>query len=204
MKRICVEGISVVPSKVVCVGRNYVEHITELGNEMPSEPVLFIKPNSAISEWLVLAKPYHYEGEIALLIRAGKPYAVGFGLDLTDRQLQSKLKKKGLPWERAKAFDGSALFSDFVPFSDDLSSLNLTLKINGELRQQGGVAEMIHQPLALIEEIGRFFTLEDNDIVLTGTPKGVGELFLGDELEGALFAGDTRLISHQWRVQPAD
>ncbi len=203
MKGVCVDGMWVVPSKIVCIGRNYAEHIAELGNETPDEPVIFIKPNSAISERLVLAKPYHYEGEIALLIRDRKPYAVGFGLDLTDRQLQLTLKKKGLPWERAKAFDGSAAFSAFVPFSDDLSSLSLTLKINGELRQQGGVGEMIHQPLALIDEISRFFTLEDNDIVLTGTPKGVGELVLEDELEGTLFAGGNRLISHQWRVQPA-
>ncbi len=107
------DGAAVTPSKIVCVGRNYVAHIEELGNEIPEQMVVFNKPNSAIGDTLYanLGEPLHYESELAFMVRAGQLAAVAFGLDLTRRELQSRLKHRGLPWERAKAFDGAALFS---------------------------------------------------------------------------------------------
>lgn len=107
MKPVKFDGRNVYPSKIVCIGRNYVEHIEELNNEIPKEPVIFIKPNSAISNDIYFNKKdvIHFEGEISFLVKSDKPIGVGFGLDLTKREVQSKLKAKGLPWERAKSFD---------------------------------------------------------------------------------------------------
>ena len=122
MNTVMVDKQSVIPSKVVCVGRNYVEHIKELNNEMPTSMVIFMKPNTAVSSELITGKqmPLHYEGEICFLIKQGKISAVGFGLDLTHRELQSELKAKGLPWERAKAFDGAAVMSSFVSIEKEI------------------------------------------------------------------------------------
>src|SRR6187401_2848464 len=116
MHFIKVDGVSVYPSKILCVGRNYVAHIRELGNDVPDTMVVFNKPNSAITGTLrsrIGDEALHYEGELAFAVKKGKLVAVGFGLDLTRRGLQTALKEKGLPWERAKAFDGAALFSEF-------------------------------------------------------------------------------------------
>ncbi|QYJ95279.1 fumarylacetoacetate hydrolase family protein [Shewanella spartinae] len=193
----------VTPSKIVCVGRNYVEHIKELNNEMPEEMVLFVKPNSAISETLLSTdqEPLHYEAELCFLVKAGRFEAVGVGLDLTKRQLQSRLKAKGLPWERAKSFDGAALFSEFVPFDGDLDSLSFRLIVDGELRQQGDVALMLNRPEAMLVEIASFMTLEDGDILMTGTPKGVGQIVEGEHFTLALYQGEKQLVSQSWVAQ---
>jgi len=200
MNTVSVNKHSIVPSKVVCVGRNYVEHIKELNNEMPTSMVLFMKPNSAISDNLKAGeKELHYEGEISFLIKDSKISAVGFGLDLTDRKLQSELKKKGLPWERAKAFDKAAVFSDFVEIDEDkISRLNLKLYINGKLVQIGGVELMIYAPTVILEEISSFCTLFDGDIVMSGTPKGVGTFKTGDEFRGEIYIDDKLAVSKTW------
>ena len=194
---------TVTPSKIVCVGRNYVAHIRELGNEVPSDMVVFNKPNSAISSHLraqIDGETLHYEGEIALLISAGAIAGVGFGLDLTRRELQSRLKEKGLPWERAKAFDGAALFSRFVRPPADLDALSLQLTVNGELRQAGGVTLMIYSPAEILQELHKFTTLEDGDIVMTGTPAGVGAIHPQDRFRGAVLDGDRELVSASWQA----
>jgi 2-keto-4-pentenoate hydratase/2-oxohepta-3-ene-1,7-dioic acid hydratase in catechol pathway len=201
MKTVTVDGKSVVPSKVVCVGRNYVEHIKELNNEVPTSMVIFMKSNSALSSELITGKqtPLHYEGEISFLIQQGKINAVGFGLDLTNRELQSELKSKGLPWERAKAFDGAAVMSSFVSIQEeDIDKLSMELWINGLLVQEGGVDLMIYKPLQVIEEINSFSTLSDNDIVMSGTPKGVGSYVEGDIFEGKIFINQQEIIFHKW------
>lgn len=200
MKTVIVDGKRVAPSKVVCVGRNYVEHIQELNNEMPTSMVIFMKPNSAISEVLVSRKnPLHYEGEISFLIKQGRVSAVGFGLDLTNRVLQNELKEKGLPWERAKAFDGAGVFSPFVNINEsEVEKLSMQLWINGVLTQEGGVGLMIHKPLEIIEEINSFSSLIDNDIIMSGTPKGVGSFKSGDIFVGKIFVGKKEVLSKEW------
>jgi 2-keto-4-pentenoate hydratase/2-oxohepta-3-ene-1,7-dioic acid hydratase in catechol pathway len=192
----------VTPGKIVCVGRNFVDHISELGNELPDEMVVFTKPNSAISNELCHSKgeQLHYEGELSFLVQGGKFVAVAFGLDLTKRNLQGKLKKKGLPWERAKAFDGSALFSDFVALPPDLETLELALQINGHIAQRGNVKQMIYRPPAILEEIRSFMSLNDGDIVMTGTPKGVGEVQHGDLFRGEVLNQDISLVECSWQA----
>ncbi|KIO35066.1 fumarylacetoacetate hydrolase family protein [Shewanella sp. cp20] len=193
----------VTPSKIVCVGRNYAEHIQELNNEVPEEMVLFVKPNSAISETLLssLQEPLHYEAELCFMVKAGRFEAVGVGLDLTKRQLQSRLKAKGLPWERAKSFDGAALFSEFVPFDGDLDSLSFNLVVDAEVRQQGDVALMLNRPEAMFVEIASFMTLDDGDILMTGTPKGVGQIVKGERFTLELYQGEKQLVSQSWVAQ---
>ncbi len=191
----------IIPSKVVCVGRNYVEHIKELDNEMPENMVLFLKPNSAISSKLrYVSKDNHYEGEISFLVIDKKIAGVGFGLDLTKRELQSYLKSKGLPWERAKCFDGAAVFSEFVPFSSEINELSLELYINDNLAQKGGVVQMIYKPQTILEEVESFLSLEDGDIIMSGTPKGVGKYKKGDKFLGRILHKESVLIEHQWLV----
>ena len=188
------------PSKIVCIGRNYAAHIEELGNEVPDDMVVFNKPNSAISKTLhsTLGEPLHYEGELAFLVQAGKLAAVGFGLDLTKRTLQSKLKGKGLPWERAKAFDGAAVFSKFVELPATIDELSLRLTVDGELRQEGGVTLMMYKPNTILRELSKFTTLEDGDIIMTGTPKGVGVVKSGECFEGQVLFGNEALLSASW------
>ena len=192
-----------IPSKIVCVGRNYAEHIEELGNETPDEMVVFIKPNSAISETLraTQQEPLHYEGEICFVVEDGRFSAVGFGIDLTKRGLQSKLKAKGLPWERAKAFDGAAVFSDFAPLDDDIGALSLTLDINGKRAQTGDTSMMLYKPEAVLAELKTFMTLNDGDIVMTGTPKGVGIVQAGDLFEGRIIADGRPIVSGCWLAE---
>ena len=204
MNSVTVNGEAVIPSKIVCVGRNYVAHIEELGNEMPDDMVVFNKPNSAISPVLsatVDGENLHFEGEIVLLVKGGEFAAVGFGLDLTRRALQSALKNKGLPWERAKAFDGAAVFSEFVPLPANIDQLALQLAINGETRQAGGVEKMIYKPATILRELSKFTTLEDGDLVMTGTPEGVGAIRKGERFEGRIFAGSEELVSAAWIAQ---
>ncbi len=191
------------PSKIVCVGLNYSEHIKELFNEAPGEPVIFIKPNSAIYHDVVFDKKdiIHYEGEITFLIISGKIAGVGFGLDLTKREVQWQLKEKGLPWERSKAFDKSAVFSEFVDFRGEVNNLRLELYINDKLTQSGGYDLMLYKPEVLISEIKSFLTLEDGDLIMTGTPKGVGAIRVGDRLVGRVYAGDKLLVEGIWVVR---
>lgn len=194
---------SLVPSKIVCVGMNYAEHIKELDNEVPDEPVIFMKPNSAIYHDVVFDKKdiIHYEGEITFLIISGQIAGVGFGLDLTKREVQARLRGKGLPWERSKAFDKSAVFSEFVDFTGDVNNLRLELYINDKLTQSGGYELMLYKPEVLISEIKSFLTLEDGDLIMTGTPKGVGAIKVGDRFVGRVYAGDKLLVEGRWVVR---
>jgi len=201
MNTVICNGTPVTPSKVVCVGLNYVAHIRELGNEIPEDMVVFIKPNSAISNTLqssIDGEALHYEGEIALLIRNNTFAAVGFGIDLTRRELQSKLKQKGLPWERAKAFNNAAVFSAFVPLPDNVGSLSLQLKVDDKPRQAGGVEMMTYKPATILSELQKFTTLEDGDLVMTGTPEGVGVINKGERFEGAVLSDNEVLVSASW------
>jgi len=194
------QGRAIAPSKIVCIGRNYVAHIAELGNDVPEEMVVFLKPNSALGDTLHAARdePLHYEGEIAFLVEGGQLAAVGFGLDLTKRGLQSRLKAQGLPWERAKAFDGAALFSEFVPLALPVEQLALELWVDGALRQQGGVTLMMYQPQAILGNLAGFMSLEDGDIIMTGTPAGVGEILSGQHFQGRVLGAGSVLIEKSW------
>ncbi|MEI6895402.1 MAG: fumarylacetoacetate hydrolase family protein [Colwellia sp.] len=217
----------ITPSKIVCIGRNYVEHIQELANDIPDEMVVFLKPNSAMSTDLHAKHNedvLHYEAELSFLYQGGQFTAVALGLDLTKRDVQNKLKAKGLPWERAKAFDGSAVFSDFIRIEQqDISQLNLSLTLNGVVKQLGGVSLMMVKPEETLAELQSFLTLEDGDIIMTGTPKGVGVIKPLDRFVGQVFLSEsdpsvtncsiknnsasnnpaevTRLLDCQWQAQ---
>lgn len=191
----------ITPSKVICIGRNYVEHIYELNNEIPSSMVLFNKPNSAITDTLCFISPdTRFEGEICFLMMDGAIAGVGFGLDLTKGELQNYLKSKALPWERAKGFDGSAVLGDFVPLRVPLESLRMTLHINGTLVQEATYALMIYKPSEMVEEIANFMRFEDGDIIMSGTPKGVNTYTVGDEFIGRIYSGDILVVENQWSV----
>ena len=191
--------------KIICIGRNYVDHISELNNERPSEPVIFMKPDTA-----VLPKQFpfvipefsndvHHEVEVLVKINKVGKYIdakfahkyydeIGLGIDFTARDLQSKLKEKGLPWEKAKAFDGSAIIGDFLPKNSfsSLENINFDLKSNGVVVQQGNTSLMLWKIDELIAYASQFFTLKTGDIIFTGTPKGVAPVKEGDVLEGFL------------------
>ena len=204
MQSITVNGQSITPSKIVCIGRNYVAHIAELGNEIPEEMVVFNKPNSAISDILrsqMADQALHFESELSFTIKNGELDAVGFGLDLTKRALQSRLKEKGLPWERSKAFDGAALFSEFVAIPEDINTLSLQLMVDEELRQTGGVELMMYKPDTILRDLKKFFTLEDGDIIMTGTPQGVGDIHTGQRFEGRVLAKNKEIVMASWVAQ---
>ncbi len=192
----------ITPSKVICIGRNYVDHIAELGNEVPDEMVVFFKPNSAIAKQLNAChqEPLHYEAELCFLYQQGRFSAVAIGLDLTKRGLQGQLKAKGLPWERAKAFDGAAVFSEFVAIDSIDDALSLELMIDGNLVQAGGVALMMYKPEVILSQLQEFVTLEEGDIVMTGTPKGVGQIIVGSEFTGKVVCQNQKkiLVSARW------
>lgn len=202
MKTISYNGRKFEPSKIICVGRNYVEHIRELGNEIADEIVIFIKPNSAISQEIVLEgdELIHFEAEITFLVLGGALSGVGFGLDLTKREVQAGLKAKGLPWERAKAFNHSAVLSEFVGFSCHPIHLRLELYVNGQLRQSGGGDLMLHKPDEILTEVKTFLSLEDGDLLMSGTPKGVGQVKGGDEFLGKIYDGEDLLVEKWWKV----
>ena len=188
------------PGKIICVGKNYAAHIEEM-NSVPSEQMtVFMKPATSITTELVAERdePVHFEGEICLLIKNGGFSGVGFGLDLTKRTLQSKLKKAGLPWERAKAFDGSALFSPFVVAPENLNELVMELHIDNELRQRGSPPQMLYPPGVILEELTRFLTLEDGDIIMTGTPSGVGPITKGSQFHGRILLNDIEITGASW------
>jgi len=189
--------------KIICVGRNYSEHIKELHNQRPEEPVLFMKPDSAVilknNPFIIptFSSDIHYEVEVLVKInKIGKHISrefapdyyeeVGLGIDFTARDLQSKLKEKGLPWERAKGFDGSAMVGQFVNKQTlgDLENLEFSLQKNEEIVQMGNTADMLWKIDELIEYISKYFTLKIGDIIFTGTPSGVGPVSHGDQLVG--------------------
>jgi 2-keto-4-pentenoate hydratase/2-oxohepta-3-ene-1,7-dioic acid hydratase in catechol pathway len=206
MKFIKLDRKEVFPSKIVCIGRNYVDHIKELGNEIPKQPVIFLKPNSAISQEIHSNKPdaIHFEGEMTFVVIARELAGVGFGLDLTKREVQSALKAKGLPWERSKAFDGAAVFSEFVSYEGDTRQLRLELYINEQLIQHGGYGLMINKPDDILNEIKGFMSFEDGDLIMTGTPAGVGAIKPGDRFVGKIFENDTLLVEGGWVVDSGD
>lgn len=200
--------------KIVCLARNYAEHARELGNETPAAPVLFMKPASSVigDGDTVRIPPYsrecHYEVELAVLIgrecRAvsaenAMEYVAGYGtaIDMTLRDVQNQLKAKGLPWEIAKGFDSACPLSDFVPASavPDPHNLRLRLSVNGELRQDGCSCDMINRVPQIVAYISAIFTLEPGDVILTGTPAGVGPVVAGDVMEADI-EGVARLTIH--------
>ena len=200
MNTVNFNGKNITPSKIICIGRNYVDHIAELGNEVPDEMVVFLKPNSAIATQLASfhQEALHYETELCFLHHQGKFTAVAVGLDLTKRNLQAKLKSKGLPWERAKGFNGAAVFSDFVAIDTIENSLCLELTINGEVIQAGGVELMMYSPEAILTQLQSFIELEDGDVVMTGTPKGVGQVVAGSEFVGKVICQGKTLVTATW------
>jgi 2-keto-4-pentenoate hydratase/2-oxohepta-3-ene-1,7-dioic acid hydratase in catechol pathway len=203
MKKVILENKEMIPSKIVCVGRNYVEHILELENDMPDEMVVFLKPNSSITDVLQSNHfvPLQYEGELCFLYEYGKFSAIGFGLDLTKRDLQSKLKRNGLPWERAKAFNGSAVFSHFVGIPDSIQDITFQLDINGKTIQYGNIDLMIHKPADILNEVMSFIDLCDGDIIMTGTPKGVGPVRSGDLFQAKIKKTDNVIVNAEWIAQ---
>ena len=202
MKTINYNNKEITPTKVICIGRNYVEHIKELNNETPDTMVVFNQPNSAISDILsYFTEDTRFEGEICLLMKDKKIDAVGFGLDLTHADIQNKMKQKGLPWERAKAFDGSAVFGKFVKFDKDIENLRLELFINDVLIQFATYDLMIYKPKQMISEIDSFMSIEDGDIIMTGTPKGVGTYKQGDIFIGKIYHDDVLLVETKWEVK---
>ncbi len=189
------------PTKVVCVGRNYLEHIQELNNAVPEDMVVFNKPTTSISSQLMASgqESIHYECEICFVVKKGQLNAVGLGLDLTKRHLQSDLKSNGLPWERAKAFDGSAVLSRFVPLKGvNIDELQMELFINCVRVQHGEVRQMLYPPLTILKELSTYTTLCDGDVIMTGTPKGVGEVHPDDVFLARLKVGDYTLIEVEW------
>jgi len=191
--------------KIICIGQNYAEHIKEMNAEMPTEPVLFMKPDSAL---LLNNKPFylpefskemHYETELILRIsKVGKHIEerfahryydhIGLGIDFTARDLQRVAKSKGLPWEISKAFDGSAVVGEFLPVSEfqNLSNLKFRLDIDGATVQRGNTSDLIFGFDTLISYISKFHTLKIGDLIYTGTPVGVGAVHIGNRLEGFL------------------
>ena len=189
--------------KIICIGRNYADHISELNNERPTEPVIFMKPDSSIlpnkNPFVIPAfsNDIHYEVEILVKIcKVGKHIdakfahkyyeEIGLGIDFTARDVQSKLKEKGLPWEKAKAFDHSAVIGNFTSKKDysSLENINFELKSNGVIVQEGNTNLMLWKIDELISYISQYFTLKIGDIIFTGTPKGVAKVTEGDVLEG--------------------
>lgn len=189
--------------KLICIGRNYTKHIEELENEKPSDPVIFLKPDTSI---LLKKQPFfipefsdevHHEVEVLVKIKKVGKYIdkkfahkyydeIGLGIDFTARDLQAKLKSKGLPWEKAKAFDGAAVIGKWLPKIQfaDIDNINFSLKKNEEQVQTGNTRLMLWKINELIEYVSKYFTLKIGDIIFTGTPAGVGKVFANDQLKG--------------------
>ncbi|UII19785.1 fumarylacetoacetate hydrolase family protein [Fulvivirga ligni] len=200
--------------KIIAVGRNYVEHIEELNNERPDEPVIFTKPDTAILKdnapfyYPEFSKDIHYEVELVLKISkegkniqekfASKYYdEIGIGVDFTARDLQQKAKEKSLPWALAKGFNGSAPISDFKPVSEfkNLGDINFGLRLNDEVRQEGNTSLMLFSFDYIIAYVSRFITLKKGDLIFTGTPKGVGSVQIGDKI--AAYIEDEKLLDFE-------
>ena len=200
VKSIQFKDQSITPGKIVCIGKNYKAHIEEMHSAVPEEMVVFMKPNSAIGTTLraFSDEPLHYECEICLLVFEGAIAGVGVGLDLTKRSLQGRLKQAGLPWERSKSFDGSALFSRFVAVPANLTELSLELWVDGALRQRGEATSMLYSPAEIQQELQKFLTLNDFDVIMTGTPAGVGPVSVGACFEARLIHDQIKLSSAHW------
>ncbi len=196
--------------KIICIGRNYADHAKELGNHVPEQPVVFLKPQSAIlshkhpfyiPEW---TREVHHEVELVVKVdRLGKTISeehapryyneVALGLDFTARDIQAQLKDKGHPWERAKAFDGSAVIGQFMSLAElgkPVQDLHFSLRNHDEVVQQGHTADMLFSVNRLISEVSQFMTLKVGDLIFTGTPAGVGAIKSGDRLVGNLEGHD--------------
>lgn len=208
------------PSKIICVGRSYADHAKELGNAIPDRPVLFMKPPSSLNSidqaitWNTALGSCHFECELSL--RIDRPLkgetdpikaleavgAVTLGLDLTLRDLQDDLKKKGQPWERAKAYDGSCVLGDWVDLTEvpDWKNIHYRFEVNNEIRQQGDTALLIFDIGTLLADMSQCFTLEVGDVVMTGTPAGVGALKAGDQLK-MILQGQTQDFEWHAAVQ---
>lgn len=197
--------------KIICIGRNYAEHAKELGNEIPDEPVIFMKPKNALLQantpfyYPEFTNELHYECELVLRICKNGKYiqerhastyynGITVGIDFTARDLQDKAKKKGLPWEKAKAFDNSAAVGKFLDITPDMNrkNMNFSFSKNGQQVQIGNSKNMIFSFDAIIANISNYFSLNIGDLIFTGTPEGVGECVVGDELE-AFFEGQSLL-----------
>lgn len=198
--------------KLICIGRNYTDHIKELENEKPTDPVVFLKPDTAI---LLKKQPFFIpefsndvQHEVEVLVKinrvgkyidkkfAHKYYSeIGLGIDFTARDLQAQLKAKGLPWEKAKAFDGSAVIGSWLPKTEfkDLNNLDFSLKKNDAIVQQGNTSLMLWEIDEIVEYVSKYFTLKIGDIIFTGTPAGVGKVVANDKLKG--FIEDRQLFS---------
>ena len=191
--------------KLICIGRNYTDHIKELENEKPTDPVIFLKPDTSI---LLKKQPFfipdfsdevHYEVEVLVKINKVGKYIdkkfahkyydqIGLGIDFTARDLQAQLKAKGLPWEKAKAFDGAAVIGKWLPKTkfQNINNINFSLKKNDEPVQKGNTELMLWKIDEIIEYVSKYFTLKIGDIIFTGTPAGVGKVFAEDQLKGYL------------------
>jgi len=198
--------------KIICIGRNYMEHAKELNNPVPSTPLFFMKPETSL---LIRNRPFYYPGfsndiqyEAELVLRickVGKHInerfahtyydAIGLGIDFTARDLQQQAKEKGLPWEEAKAFDNSAPIGEFIPVTElgDVHTLEFKLLINGIQVQYGKATEMIFSYEKIISYVSKFVSLKMGDLIFTGTPAGVGPVKIGDRLEA--FLGDRKMLS---------
>jgi acylpyruvate hydrolase len=189
--------------KIICIGRNYALHAKEMKAELPTEPVFFMKPDTALLRENVFYMPdfttdLHHEIELVIKIsKAGKHIEkqfahkyyeeIGLGIDFTARDIQENCKKKGLPWEKAKAFDNSAPIGGFVKKDIlNLGDISFSLKINGEIRQEGSSKDLIFSFDEVISHVSRFISLKVGDLIYTGTPEGVGPVKIGDQLEGVL------------------
>ncbi|MGZ4042721.1 MAG: fumarylacetoacetate hydrolase family protein [Bacteroidia bacterium] len=191
--------------KIICIGRNYAEHAKEMNAAVPTEPVFFLKPDTAIIKdnaafyYPDFSKEIHHEVELILKINkpgknievqfANKYYdEIGIGIDFTARDIQAKCKEKGLPWEKAKAFDGSAPIGKFIEKSKlkDPDNINFQLNINGKLVQKGNTKDLLFSFDALIAYVSKFFTLKKGDLIFTGTPEGVGPVAIGDRLQASI------------------
>ncbi|ELR68111.1 Fumarylacetoacetate hydrolase family protein [Fulvivirga imtechensis AK7] len=200
--------------KILAIGRNYAEHIAELNNERPDEPVIFTKPDTAVLKnnqpfyYPDFSQDVHHEVELVLRIcKEGKNIQekfahkyydeIGIGIDFTARDLQQKAKEKGLPWAIAKGFNGSAPVSKFLPISnfENLSDINFSLKIDGETKQQGNTSLMLFSFDYMISYLSKFFTLKKGDLIFTGTPKGVGPVHIGNKIEA--YIEDEKLLEFE-------
>ena len=188
--------------KIFCIGRNYADHVKELNNDLPSEPMVFMKPTSALliknRHFFIpeFSNDIHYEGEIVLKIgKNGKHIqpefalsyieGIGFGIDFTARDIQQKCKAAGHPWEIAKGFDKSAAISEFLPFEEfDANNIQITTQLNGKVVQDGNSQNMIFDFKDIIVHLSQYFTLQMGDYIYTGTPAGVGQVKIGDRIEG--------------------
>ena len=200
--------------KIICIGRNYAEHAKEMKSEVPTEPVFFMKPDTALLKtnepfyFPDFTKDLHHEIEVVLKIsKVGKHIAeefahkyyeeISLGIDFTARDLQAQCKAKGLPWEKAKSFDSSAPIGKFVNKTElgDLHNLNFELKINNESRQKGNTSDLIFSFDKVISYVSQFVTLKTGDLIYTGTPAGVGQVKVGDKLEA--FIGDKKMLDFE-------